>query len=385
MTHLLALALCALAGSSSFAAGLGHGAGGGEIVIGTLQDLSGPRAAAGTQISQGMLLRLDEVNEQGGIGGRRLRLLVQDHADDPRKALRAAQKLVDEERIFAMVASLGTAQNMAALPVQLAADVVNFFPVAAARPMYEPVHRLKYAFEAAHGEQMRAVLPGLAKDKAIQRLCILYPNDDVGLDVLRGADAALKSIGLAAAVKSGVQPGATTFRAPLARLQAARCELVVLGTDSRETIAVLAEARRTGYAPVFLASSAVYEALVPAPGDTSLDGLYAVHMAQHPSAVDAAPPLRFWATKFRTRFNADPTVFAAYGYAAVDAFAHAARHAGPRLTVDRFVDAMQALTLPADMFGSPEMSFTATRHLGSNASRLSRLEDGRWKVVAPYR
>ena len=62
-----------------------------EIVIGTILDLSGPIAAFGKQSRNGMQLRVDEINEQGGINGRKLKLLVEDAGYDPKRAVLAAQ------------------------------------------------------------------------------------------------------------------------------------------------------------------------------------------------------------------------------------------------------------------------------------------------------
>ena len=119
-----------------------------EITLGSIQDLSGPLAGFGKQLRNGMMLRVNEVNEQGGINGRKINLLVEDSGYDPKKAVLAAQKLVNQNKIFMMVGHLGTAQNLAAMPVQFEKNVINFFPVTAAREMYEPFHKLKYAFAA---------------------------------------------------------------------------------------------------------------------------------------------------------------------------------------------------------------------------------------------
>jgi len=56
-----------------------------EITLGAIQDLSGPLASAGKQARLGMMLRVDEINEQGGINGRKLKLIVEDSAYDPKK------------------------------------------------------------------------------------------------------------------------------------------------------------------------------------------------------------------------------------------------------------------------------------------------------------
>jgi len=355
-----------------------------EITLGSIQDLSGPIAGFGKQVRLGMMLAVDEINEQGGVNGRKLRLLVEDSAYDPKKAVLAAQKLVNQDKIFAMVAHIGTAQNMAAMPVQFAKNVPNFFPVTAAREMFEPHHRLKYAFAATYYDQMRTAVPKLVKEKGAKKVCSMYQDDEFGLEVLRGAEAGLKTIGVEMAEKTSYKRGATDFSSQMSKLQSAGCDFVVLGTIIRETIGGIATARKMGFNPTFIGSSAAYTDLIHKLGGKAMDGLYAAHTAQHPYLDEAAQPIRFWATKYKTKFNEDPTVFSVYGYTIINSFARAAGKAGPNLTIDTFVKAMDGMTIPADMFGNPEGTFTATKRLGNNKSRLSQLQEARWKVVSDY-
>jgi len=355
-----------------------------EIVIGSIQDLSGPIAGFGKQVRLGMMLRVDEINEQGGINGRKLKLLVEDSAYDPKKAVLAAQKLVNQDKIFIMAGHIGTAQNLAAMPVQFEKNVINFFPVTAAREMYEPFNRLKYSFAATYYDQMRTALPKLVKDKGAKKVCTMYQDDEFGLEVVRGAEAGLKTIGMEFAEKTSYKRGATDFSSQVARMKAAGCDFVVLGTIIRETIGGIAEARKTGFSPTFLGSSAAYTDLIHKLGGKPMDGLYATMTVQNPYADEASQQISFWAKKYKTKFNEDPTVFSVYGYNIIDTFARAAAKAGPNLGTDSFVKAMDSMTLESDMFGSSPASFSPTKRLGSDQSRLSQLQDGRWKVVSDY-
>src|SRR5438445_12985520 len=113
------IALAALALASTLAGAQTQGVTKNEIVIGTIQDLSGPLAGYGKQARNGMQLRIDELNEQqGSIHGRKIRLLVEDNGYDPKKAALAAQKLVNQDKVFAVLGHIGTAPNMAAMPIQ---------------------------------------------------------------------------------------------------------------------------------------------------------------------------------------------------------------------------------------------------------------------------
>src|SRR5687767_8550655 len=104
-----------------------------EILIGSIQDLSGPIASYGKQARNGMQLRVDEANEQGGLYDRKLRLVVEDSAYDPKKAILAARKLVSQDRIFMLIGHIGTAQNNATMPILFEQGIVNFMPLTASK------------------------------------------------------------------------------------------------------------------------------------------------------------------------------------------------------------------------------------------------------------
>ena len=355
-----------------------------EITLGTIQDLSGPLAGYGKQSRNGMQLRIDEINEQGGIHGRKLVLKVEDSGYDPKRALLAAQKLVNQDKIFLMAGHIGTAGNVASFPVQFDKNVINFMPLTAAREMYEPTHRLKYAMLSTYYDQMHTVLPRMVKDKNAKKVCAIYQDDEFGLEVLRGAEAAMKDMGSALVEKTSFKRGATDFSSQVARMKAAGCDLVVLGTIIRETIGTIAEARKTGFNPVFFGSVAAYTDLIHKLGGKAMDGLYATMTAQAPYLDDATQGLRFWANKYKTKFNEDPGVFSAYGYMVLDLFVQGAQKAGPNLSTDSFIKAMDSLSAPPDLFGGPAVSFSATKRLGNATSRLSQIQDGRWKPVSDY-
>ncbi len=382
LTLTLALVLTTTLSASAFAQA--QGVSKNEIVLGSIQDLSGPVAGYSKPARLGMLLRVDEINEQGGINGRKIKILFEDSAYDPKKAVLAAQKLVHQDKIFAMVGHLGTAQNNAAMPVQFEKDVVNFFPLTAAREMFEPQHRLKYSYLTPYYDQMRVFVPRLVKEKGLKKVCAFYQDDEFGLEVFRGGEAGLKDIGMDYAEKTTYKRGATDFSSQVARMKAASCELVVLGTIIRETIGAIGESRKTGFNPLFIGSQAAYTELIHKLGGKPMDGMYATMTGALPYLDDASPQVRFWANKYKTKFNEDPSIFSAAGYGIVDAFAAAATKAGPNLTMNSFLKAMDTMRIAPDIFGSPEYTFSPTKHWGADTVRLSQITDGRWKVVSDY-
>mgnify|MGYP002720380998 FL=1 len=233
-------------------------------------------------------------------------------------------------------------------------------------------------------DQMRLATPKLVKEKGAKKVCTLYQDDDFGLEVLKGGEDGLKTIGMEFAEKTSYKRGATDFSSQVAKMQSSGCDFIVLGTIIRETIGAIGTARKLGYNPTFLGSSAAYTDLIHKIGGKAMDGLYATMTVQNPYTDEQSPPIRFWANKYKTKFNEDPTVFSVYGYMIINTFASVANKAGKNLSTESFIKVMDSLTIPADMFGAPVQTFSATKRLGSDAARLSQITDGKWKVVSDY-
>jgi branched-chain amino acid transport system substrate-binding protein len=355
-----------------------------EIVIATIQDLSGPLAGYGKQARNGQQMRVDEINEAGGVRGRKLRYLVEDNGYDPKKALLAAQKLSTDDKVFAIISHIGTAANLAAMPIQFERNVINFVPLTGARQMFDPIHPLKFSFATPYFDQMRVLVPQLAREKGAKKIGIIYQDDETGLEMLRGTETGLKTIGQSLVEKTSFKRGATDFSSQVAKLAAAGCDMVVLGTIIRETVGTVAEARKIGFNPIFIGSSAMYTNLIHQLGGKAVEGVYAVHTVAHPYTDEQSKPVADWAAKYKARFGEDPTVFSVYGYTAIDMFAKAAEKAGQNLTTEGFIAVMESTTFPPDIFGSPEFRVTKTNRLGINEARMSQIQNGRWKVISKY-
>ena len=355
-----------------------------EIVLGSIQDMSGPLASYSKPLVNGMRMHIDEINEAGGINGRKLKLIVEDSGYDPKKGVLGAQKLVQRDQVFAVVGTIGTAVNLAAMPVQFEKNVLNFLPLTAARQMYEPPSPLKWSFAAPYYEQVRAGTKYMIKNKGYKNVCVLYQDDDFGLEIAQGVEAGLKEIGRPLAERTTFKRGATDFSSQIQRLRNANCDLVVLGTIIRETIGSVGEARKIGWNVEFLGSSAAYDVLIPRLGGKVMDGFYTMNTVNFPYPDDASKNVRDWIQAYKAKFNEDPTIMSVYGELAMSVFAEVAQKAGPNLTTDSFIAALEKYTRPRDMFGADEMVFTKTKHLATNRARLSQLQNGKWVQVTDY-
>jgi branched-chain amino acid transport system substrate-binding protein len=354
-----------------------------EILIGTIQDLSGPLAAYSKETLNGMNMRLEEVNAAGGVNGRKIRLLVEDSGYDTKKAMLAAQKLSQSDKIFAVAGSMGTTIALTTQQVFQDAGVVNLFPLGSARGLYEPPE-MKFAFSVPYFQQGRGIVKSLLATKADRKWCSLVQDDDLGTELMAGVDSAMKQAGKTVSERTTYKRAATDFSSQVARLKGAGCDTVILGTTLRETVGTLNEAKKIGFAPQFVATSAAYTHLLPKLGGAVTEGIYASHSATQPYADEGSKAARDWYAAYMAKFKEEPGQFAVMGYAVMDWTIKAAEKTGPNLTTKRFIETMESSSFPRDKLGFDTMTFTKTKHIGSEAIRVSQLKNGKWTPVTDF-
>jgi branched-chain amino acid transport system substrate-binding protein len=346
--------------------------------------MSGPLASYSKPLVNGMRLHIDEINAAGGINGRKISLIVEDSSYDPKKAVLAAQKLVQKDKVFAVVGTIGTAVNLATIPIQSEKRVINFLPLTAARQMYDPPTPYKWSFAAPYYDQVRAGTKYMVKNKGYKRVCVLYQDDEFGLEVAQGVEAGLKEVNLPLVEKTTFKRGATDFSSQIQRLKNANCDFVVLGTIIRETVGSIGEARKIGWNVEFMGSTASYDHLIPRLGGKAVDGFYTMSTSNIPYPDDPSRNVQDWIKRYKAKFNEDPTLFSAYGWTVISHFAKVAEKAGANLTTDSFVAAMEKHSTTRDMFGADEMSWGKGKNLGTTRARLSQIQNGKWVNVTDY-
>jgi branched-chain amino acid transport system substrate-binding protein len=355
-----------------------------EIVLGTAQDMSGPAVPFSKPAVNGMKMRIDEINDAGGIHGRKLKLVVEDHSYDPKKAVLAANKLTQKDKIFAVIGPLGTPTNLAAMPIYFEKNVPHLFPLSAAREMFEPLHKLKYSTAATYYEQIHVGLKRLVKEKGYKKVCTLYQDDDFGIEIARGGEQALKELGMTYTERTTYKRGATDFSSQVQKMQSAGCEIVALGTIIRETIGAIGTARKLGWNPDFLGTTAAYLDLIHKLGGPAMNGFYTMGTMNYPYPDDPSANVRKWYQQYKEKFKEDPNLSAVYGYQFITLFQLAAEKAGPNLTVDSLVKSLDSIVVPRDMFGADEVRFTPKNHLGTNRAKLCQIQNQKWVCLTDY-
>src|SRR5882724_11538915 len=350
-----------------------------EIVLGMHTDLSGPAATYGVSSSNAVKMRIDEVNEAGGIHGRKIKLIIEDTQYQVPRAVQAGTKLINRDKIFAMVAPLGTPMNNALFKDQFEAGVPNLFPLSAARSMYEPFHRLKFYGAASYVDQIRAGINYFVRKKGKKALCAMYQDTDFGKEVLDGVQIQAEKMKIKVVETTTHKPTDQDFTAQITKLKAAGCDLVALGTIVRDSIVPYATARKIGWTDVdFLGSAATYDLFVAAAQGGVTEGLFAMGLTDMPYRDTLTPIAQGWFDRYKERYKVDPNIGAVYGWVAADLTVVGLEKTGPELTVDNFVRGLESIKSYKDIFNGPEASFGPDKHQGASSAFLAQVKGGRW-------
>jgi len=352
-----------------------------EIIVGTYTDLSGVTAVWGVNDVNAYRMAFDQANAAGGINGRKIRYIVEDMQYQVPRAVQAANKLINRDNVFIMVSNSGTPMNNATLPAQLEKGVPNIFPYTAARSMYQPLHHMKFGYSASYYDMERAGVKLFATTYGKKRICAMSQDTDYGRDVMDGARDELKALDMQLVAETLHKPTDTDFSAAVAKLRDANCDLILLGTIVRDTVQIVSALRKIAWNVDILGNEPIYDqSVADAPGGTT-QGIYTMTATLYVDPSDPRPAVREFATKYETLYGHPPNFAAEIGYSAAQVVVLALQKAGRDLTADNFIAALESIKDYKDIFGSPTMSFSATKHQGSSEAFLCQVKDGKWVQV----
>ena len=349
-----------------------------EIVIGTYTDLSGVTVSWGVNNSNAIRLAFDEINAKGGIHGRKIRYILEDNQYQVPRSIQAANKLINRDNVFLLIANGGTPMNNAVMPDQLAKGVPNMFPLTSARSMYEPYHRLKFGLASSYYDQMRSAVKLLA-ERGRKKICAMYQDTDFGRDVMDGARDQLKAMNMSLAAETAHKPTDADFSASVAKLKDAGCDAILLGTIVRDTNQIVAAVRKTGWDVPIMAQVAAYDsAVAEVPGGVT-EGMECMTSVLFVGKDDPRPAVQTFLKSYREKFGRDPNFAAQIGYSAAQVLIQGLQNAGRNLTLDSFIAGMESIKNFDDIFGSPSMSYGPNIRQGSNKSYVAVVKNGKWE------
>ena len=352
-----------------------------EIVIGAVSDLSGIFAAVGVPAIKGSNVYFDKVNAAGGVHGRTIRYVVEDNGYQMPRAMQGYNKLLNRDKVFAMLGSLGTPMNVAGFKLLDPKGIPNVAPLSAARQMLQEPMKNKFTSFSSYYDQASVGVKYLAAEFGGKEVCSMYLPTDFGKEILEGTKAGAEAAGLTFAAETTHKPDETDFVGSLGKLKEAGCDIVTIALGVRQAITIVGTAKKMGLTDMkFLGTSASFLTVVArVPGGVT-DGFYAAASWQDLWARAEEPEPKAFIEEYKAATGEDPVGFAMLGYASARMFVKAAEAAGPDLTHESFIAAMETLNYQDDLVGN-KMDFGPDDHQGANSVYVSVVEGGNWKKV----
>lgn len=370
--------------SGATAYGQAQGVSKDEILIGTSIDLTGPVASIGVPMKAGFEVAIDMVNEKGGINGRKLRMVYDDNGYDPKRAILGVQKMIERDKVFAIVGMLGSAITKVTTPIAVEANVAVLFPGAPISSVYEPPQKLSFGFIPGYEIQMGGSTKYAYQTLGKRKFCIMYQDDETGISIKNGVVTQLKEYGLTLLEETTYKRGATDFSAQFARMRAANCDVVMLGTVVRESAGSAIERQKIGWDVPLIAPQGAVSATMLQLAGSAAEGMYGF-TPTIPIVIgkEKFPALKEVLTRYSKMAGTDkdPDDFFVLAYTAIMLFAEGAKNAGKDLTSDSLVKGLEQLKNFDTGVGQGAMTFTPEQRLGTTKVYALQVRDGKWQLL----
>ena len=234
VTMLLAAIVIAGTGSAALAQKkYDTGASDTELKIGNISPYSGPASAYGT-VGKAMAAVFRKVNDDGGINGRKINFISYDDAYSPPKAVEQARKLIESDEVLLLFGTLGTASNSAIQKYVNSKRVPQLFVATGATKWNDPKNfPWTMGWLPSYQSEARIYAKYLTKEKPAARIAVLYQNDDMGKDCLKGLKDGLSSDPSRIVAEESYEVAEPTIDSHVVRLKSSNPEVIVFFTTPK--------------------------------------------------------------------------------------------------------------------------------------------------------
>ena len=223
-----------------------------RIVFGQSAAFEGPAAALGLGMRQGILAAFAEVNDAGGVNGRKLELVGYDDGYEPNKAIENTQRLLHEDHVFALIGEVGTPTSRAAQPIASDAGAPFIGPFTGAEFLRTPHKRTVINVRASYYQETEAMVEHLVKDLGVSRIAILYQDDSYGRAGLAGVTKALKKRNMQLVAEGTYMRNTTAVKRAVLSIRKGKPEAVIMIGAYQPCAEFIKLARKVGVQARFL-------------------------------------------------------------------------------------------------------------------------------------
>lgn len=363
-----------------------------EVKIGCLVDLSGPGKYGGPPIADAFNDYVAWINDQGGIHGRKINLIVEDNGILPNTTMNAAKKVILKDGVFAIAFNLGSAGSSAILPLCEENQVV-LMPHGANKEFYSPGNKWVFVPHTVQYDMAARAVGYVLEKNPKARIGMIYQDDAFGREGLEGARAAATLMKAKLVAEAPYKIGTIDFTPHMSAMKEAQADWIVLWTYLPQSAAVIKEKVKLGWDVKLISNNTTGVPPLFALAGEAADG-YMLVTPYAPGWMDIPGTNRVKAlTKKYGNFEKtlgnpmypDYLYLAGWGY--IEAMGEGLKKAGKKLTPDTLVKGLESVK-NYDMGGlCPNITFGPKRHVSSFSSLILRADakQKRFEIVDPIR
>ena len=361
-----------------------QGVAGDTITIGAHGPITGPAAYIGLAGRDGMLLAAKEINAAGGINGRKIAVVFEDDGHSPTRALAAVKKMVEQDKVFAVMSVGGSNATVGAVDYMKEKGLVFYVSIASAPQVTWPFARNTFrggtTESARYGELYAEFLASRSKRIAIMSGREEYPRNEGDATV----DKLKNWFQLAPVSRVEFNIGDKDFTAQLVTVQKANPEVIAFFGNPAEAAIAMRQAKELGLKqPFFVGSNMVDPALIAA-AKTSAEGVTGFSLIPFLPG-SKAPDMTRWEAAWRKEYPSAPAGrpnnFDLLAYGDMYVLAEGLRRAGGNLTTDGLIKALEGIQNYRVSPVATPRTFSTKHHIGNLSLVPMVVKDGQWEPI----
>ena len=342
------------------------------ILLGQSAAFGGPAAALGKSMRDGAMVYFDRINAQGGVHGRKIKLVSLDDGYEPERAIANTRKLIDEEKVFALFGYVGTPTSYAVVPILTEAKIPFFGPFTGAEGLRDPVNRYIFNIRASYFDETERLVDWMVSDRK-SNIAVFYQDDSYGKAGLEGVRRAMERRKLQISATGTVQRNTVDVAGAVKSIGAVKPDAVIMISAYKSCAAFIKEFNKTRQRPIYMNVSFVGSKALA--DELGADG-HGVIISQ------VVPfPLYPWGAALEMRGllaerapGVKPSFNDVEGFLAAKGIVEGLQRAGRDLTREKFVTALE--TMRNVDLGAFPVTFTPKSHSGSQFVELTVIIGG---------
>jgi branched-chain amino acid transport system substrate-binding protein len=212
------------------------------IKIGVTQPLTGAFAASGNYVAQGTKIAAEDINNTGGVLGKKIQLVIEDNKSNPTEAVTTVEKLIEQDKVPLLIGAWSSTLTLAVMPKLEEYKVPMIVETSSSGKITTSGNPFIFRISPTSEMEAKAFQP-LVKEMGIKKADFLYTNNDFGIGSADEFSKMLKANGVEIGVRETMDPAATNFSAQLAKIKASGADTLFVTTAVEQLTLILKQAK----------------------------------------------------------------------------------------------------------------------------------------------